>query len=112
MYAIRSYYDLGVELAAAERLQLFQGFCNRFSRFVDAIGGHGVKGVGHRNDPRKERDRLTLQPVRIAVAVIALMMMADDCREFIVHGNARQHGMAGAGMELDQLVIERSYNFV
>ena len=42
---------------------------------IRAIEGHGVERVGHREDPRAERDVLSLEPQRVAGAVPPLVVM-------------------------------------
>ena len=45
---------------------------------VGAVGGQRVERVGHREDARRERDVLARQAVRVARAVPALVVVADD----------------------------------
>ena len=45
---------------------------------VGAGRGHGVEGVADGHDPRRERDLLARQPVRVAAAVVALVRGAHD----------------------------------
>ena len=42
---------------------------------VNTIRSHGIKGVGHSDDPGRKRDFLAFQALRIALAVIALVMV-------------------------------------
>ena len=103
----RRGHHLRVELAAGQRLQLAQGLVHRFARLVDAVGGHGVEAVGHHQDAGEQGDARAAQPVRVAHAVIALVVVADDRGQFPVHGDAGEHGVAGPGVLLDEFVVER-----
>ena len=47
-------------------------------RPIRAVGDHGVKGVGHRNDARHHRDGRALQLVGVSGAVPALVVMPDS----------------------------------
>jgi len=38
-----------MKLTATAFLELFQGFRDFFSCLIDAVGGHGIKGVSDRN---------------------------------------------------------------
>ena len=51
---------------------------------VRPIGRHRVVGIGDRNDPRQQRNLVSAQSVRIAMAVDSLVVMADDVGDLLV----------------------------
>src|SRR5204863_4415303 len=54
---------------------------------VRAVAGHRVEGVRDSEDACAQRDLLSAQPIRIAGAVPALVVMADDARDVLEEGN-------------------------
>src|SRR5207253_1844898 len=62
----RAFQDLG--------LRVFESA----GRAVGSIGSHGVQGIGHRQDPSAKWDLIGMQLIGIAVAVPALVMVADQ----------------------------------
>ncbi len=67
--------QLGVELGAGAALQLDERLLDGERRPVRARRGHGVEGVGDAEQPRLERDPVPAQPVRVAAAVPALVVV-------------------------------------
>ena len=67
--------QLGVELGAGAALQLDERLVDGERRSVRARRGHGVEGVGDAEQPCLERDPVPAQPVRIAAAVPALVVV-------------------------------------
>ena len=72
---------------------------------------HRVVGVGYRNNPGKDRDRFTGQPVRITMSVVPLMMMSDTLRDLrpVFQRGSQNNPFTSGGVGLhDQpvLVIE------
>ena len=51
-----------------------------------------------RNDPRTQRDRLALEPVRVARAIPPLLVVADDGREVPRHAQRVTDALADLGM--------------
>src|SRR6266516_3598984 len=76
----------GVELGAGARHDLLDRALERQRSPVGAVGGHGVERVAHREDPRAEGDLLAHQPRRVAAAVPALGVRADDQPFVLVEG--------------------------
>ena len=78
--------------------------CTRHRVAVRAVGEHGVVGVGDGEHARDERDALAGEAVRVAGAVPALVVVAQD------RGDARQSGALGelrarVRMSLDGVVL-------
>ena len=69
--------DLRVELRPGARGQLLARRGGGAGPAVGASRGHDLVGVGDRDDPRAEADLLTRQPVGVAHAVPALVVLAD-----------------------------------
>jgi hypothetical protein len=74
-------HDLRVELSSRAALELGARLVERHPLAVRALGGHGTEGVGHGDDARLERDVLAGQPVGVAVAVPALVVVEDRGRD-------------------------------
>ena len=71
--------DLGVELDPGELAQLGQGLLRgQRDHPIWPLGGHRLERVGAVEDPGQLRDLLTDQPIRIARAVVPLVVVADD----------------------------------
>jgi len=58
--------------------ELSHRFLPRQPRTVRAVRRERVVDVGDRHDARAERNQLSAQPVRVAAAVVALVVMPDD----------------------------------
>ena len=78
------------ELAACGPPQLGERVLGRAGAAVDAGREHRVERVGDVDDPRAERDVLPAQPVRVAGAVEALVVVLD-----------RRHGVAEEAEPVD-----------
>src|SRR5688500_4819046 len=74
-------HEVGIELRAAQPAQLVGGPLVRLRRLVRPAVDHRLVGVGDSDDARAERDVLAAQPVGIAGAVEALVMVANDRRK-------------------------------
>ena len=71
--------DLGIELDAGELAQLAERLLGGERRHpVRALGGHRLERVRDVEDPGQERDLVADQPVRVARAVVPLVVVADD----------------------------------
>jgi len=70
-----------------DRLIKIMGFA------VGTVGIEGVKHIGKRHDTSLDRDMLTFETGRIALAVVTLMMVEDDIDNRV--GHARLAGDAG-----------------
>ena len=92
-------------------IDLGQRRLTRHRRPVRTIGDHRVERVGHRDDPRLDRDRRARQAVRITVTVPALVVVQDAIHADAERPDAAQHLRAGHRVlaDLDHLVrIERT----
>ena len=70
---------LRVELDAGELAQLPERLLGRQRRHpVGPGGGHRLERVRHVQDPRQQRDLVADQAVRVARAVVPLVVVADD----------------------------------
>src|SRR3954454_23790054 len=78
-----------VELRSRATLELRHGAIDAEGRAVWPIGGHGVVGVADGDDPAGHRNLLATEALRIALAVPALVMEAND------RGHGLQPGHAG-----------------
>src|SRR5436309_15395927 len=67
--------DLRVELRARATLELLERVARRQRLAVDALARHRVVRVGNEDDACAERNLLAAQPVGVAVAVPALVVM-------------------------------------
>src|SRR4051794_12482100 len=77
----RADQDLGhlrVELGAGVLAELANGLAVIHPPAVGAVGHHRVVGVAGEDDAGPDRDLLALQAVRVAAAVEALVLAADD----------------------------------
>src|SRR5512141_1475192 len=74
-------HQLRVELRAAQPAQLVGGSVVWLRWLIRPAVNHRLVRVGDGHDARAERDVLATQPVRIAAAVEALVVVADDRRE-------------------------------
>src|SRR6478736_1942364 len=69
-----------VELRAGRALELVDGLVVGAAGAEDAVVGEGAVRVRGGHDPGLERDRLARQAVRVAMAVPALVVVADGAR--------------------------------
>src|SRR5205085_11976674 len=103
---------LRVELGASTAAELGDRFLEEKRRPVRAIGRHRVEGVAAADDPRQERDLLAGEPVRIALAVPALVAGADDPADLAEQAaDAVQETLAFERVPFDDralLVVQRS----
>ena len=81
--------QLRVELATRHPPHLGDRLRRGQRRAVGVAGDHDVVGVGDRDDPREQRDRLAGQAMRVALAVPALVVAEDDLRHRRVGLHAR-----------------------
>ena len=97
--------DERVELAAALRLELMHGRLDRDAGAVRAIRRQRVEGVRDEDQPRTERDLRAREPVRIAGAVPALVVVEHvrvDRREC----EAADELVADHRVALDELLLD------
>ncbi len=45
---------------------------------VDSIGAHGLVGIDDMNNPRRQKDILSLQAIRVAAAVVVFVMLSNN----------------------------------
>src|SRR5216683_6246212 len=67
-----------VEVATATGLDLFESLGQAKGRTVNAVGHHGLEGIGDRDDARTQRDVLALEALRVPGAVIFFVVMPDE----------------------------------
>src|SRR3989442_12225266 len=70
----------GVELPPGLAVDLRPRLLPAAGCAIGAVARHRIQRVGDGEDPRSERDLLGREPVRIAVAVPALVVRADDAQ--------------------------------
>ena len=83
-------HEIRVELATGLAEDLQERRLDLERRSIRAVVDHRVEGVDEADDPGTDRDRLAAQPVRVAEAVPALVVVADDRGEERELGNERQ----------------------
>src|SRR5688500_4014563 len=74
-------HEVGIELRAAQPAKLVGCPLMRLRRLVRPAVDHRLVGVGNGDDARAERDVLAAQPVGVAGAIEALVVVANDRRE-------------------------------
>ena len=76
---------------------------------VDAVAGERVEHVGDRDDPALDRDRLALQPARVAAAVPLLLVAERDRGRHVEDrgGGAAHEPVALLGVGLDDRALLR-----
>ena len=87
-------------------LELLARLLHRHRVAVRAVGEHRVVGVGDREHARDERDALAGEAVRVAGAVPALVVVAQDRRDARQRSTLGQLG-ARARVALDGVVLAR-----
>src|SRR3990172_1667808 len=70
--------DVRVELRGGAALDLGHRVLERQGLSVRPVGGERVEGVCHGEYPRLEREVRALFLVRVSLAVVALVVLADD----------------------------------
>src|SRR3954451_20162172 len=71
-------HEAGVELPAAQALQLVDRLLVSPRRLIGPAVEHRLVGVGDGDDTSTKRYRLTTQAVRVAATVVALVVVTDD----------------------------------
>ena len=102
--------QLRVELGSGAAAQLLERVLGADRVAVGAALGHRLVGVADEDDPRAERDLLACEPVRIAVAVPALVARADQRRDRCHRRRRRQDPLADRRVGHHQrplVVVER-----
>ena len=82
--------DVGVELRAGARLELGDGARRRQRLAIGPVAEHRPVGVAHRDEAAGERDPVRLDPVRVALAVPALVVEAHDGGHRLQAGDVRE----------------------
>ena len=80
--------DLGIELATRPEFDFLAGGLKRLCRAIGAVHGHGVEGVGDREDARAQRDLVALQSTGIAGPVVALLVGVNNLSRLRQKGNS------------------------
>ena len=111
--------DVGVEVAAALLDDEAGDFDERQRVLVDATADQGVEHIGQRHQARRQRDRFTLDTLRVATAVPALVMQRRDLarhdqeierpalRSRVGAGGARGASEVFVGREFAQRAVDR-----
>lgn len=95
--------DVFVPLSAGPLLQDLLGTFWRHARSIGAGTGHRIVAVRHGNDPREHRDRLSLQPVRIALAVEPFVVVKNRRQQMVDLPQAGQNFVTHGHVLLDEL---------
>ena len=99
-------HHLRVVVNARPRLEELAGLFGALARPVDPVRREGLQRVGDGQDPRPVRDRLALQPVRVARAVPAFVVVLDDRQHGVRELDLRQDLGGHARVDLDLLVLD------
>ena len=67
-----------MELGSGVALQLLKGGVDRTGGMVGPLACHGVEGFRDRQDRRSDRNLAAPQAVRVAVAIVVLMVVPHD----------------------------------
>src|SRR5207249_1821733 len=67
---------------------------------IRTIAGHRIKAVRDSEDPRAERDRLARDPIRVALAIPAFVVMTNDARHVFEERDLRDDPRAVLRMPL------------
>ena len=70
---------------------------------IGTIGGQRIESVGHGDNPRQQRNLISLKAIRIAAAVESFVMKFDAWEHFRKLGNGSQKIGALCGMGLHDL---------
>ena len=92
---------LWVEMGARVALQFFDGGIVGQGLAVRAIGGHGVVGVGHREDARLSRDFFAGQSIGIPLAVPAFVVVVDGGNQRVQELDGLQNLLAKHRVQFD-----------
>ncbi len=97
----------GVEVAPALFAHHLHRLLDREGLAVDAVAGERVEDVGDRDDPPLDRDRLALQPARVAAAVPLLLVAERDRGGHVEDrgGGAAHEPVALLGVGLDDRAL-------
>ena len=68
----------GIEVRARRALDLDARRLEGYGHRIRPVAGHGIEGVGHREDARAEGNELAPEGGRVAGAVPALVVVVDD----------------------------------
>ena len=91
-------HNLRIELRAGAALDLGGSLVVADRPAVAAVVGEGVEGVDHGEDAGAQVDVFTAQALRIAAAVIALLVVQHNGTGFLEKGDAGQHLITEFGM--------------
>src|SRR5689334_4062861 len=89
---------LGVELGARAGEDLVDRRVERAARTVGAVARDRVDGIGDGEDPGPERDLVLAQPVRVAAAVPALVVVQYDVDGAVEEGDRVEDPRPGLGV--------------
>lgn len=93
---------LRIELGAGAAGDLFEDLGAGHGGAVGAVGGHGVERIREAHDARGEGDRLAGKAVRVAAAVVTLVVVEDSGEDILEHGDVLEYAVADLGVELDE----------
>src|SRR5690349_8809876 len=74
-------HQIGIELRPGLALQLLDGFIDGAGRAIGPFVDDRVEGIDEADDAGAHRDPLAAEAIRVAGAVPALVVVADDGRE-------------------------------
>ena len=72
------FHDLQVEFGAGNLADDFEGGLGIHGGLVGTVGGHGVQGVGDRDDAGHQGDLVAFEAVGIALAVDVFVVQLDS----------------------------------
>jgi hypothetical protein len=108
--------DRGVELRAGRGAHVIESNRYSFGQSMWTRGNHRAERIGDRNNAGPKRDRISLETIRIAFAVEALVMVPDgiacDLRQLDAgHHLERRvdvalHVLAGSGRQLETWAVQ------
>ena len=75
---MKTDHDVGVELGACAALELDQRPLRRQCPPVRPVRSHGIEGIRHGENSRRDGDLRSLEPLRVPAAVPALVVVQDS----------------------------------
>lgn len=97
-----------IELRPGTAPQFGDRDVHRKRRPIGARARHGVKCVGHPDDPRDERDRVVPQPVGISTPVDAFVMPTHGCQHLrMIAEQRRQNPFPDDGVIQDLAQLDQ-----
>ena len=101
-------YHGGVELGSSRLREAETRYTAGHRISVRPTGCHGVVGIRNRNDSRHNRDLVSVEAVRVAIAVHPLVMVAYDSGDLGVVVNLAENALANRRMLLHPTALLES----